>query len=112
MLTEPRYLTIEDMPFLIRPLEQTTFNDRDTIYVVLSMEEDGRADIIDVGQSSETGAVPMNHPERMARWKRHATGQLLIGAHRPATDYNMPEDRARIIEQLRRLYRPPCNVGI
>lgn len=107
-LTHPKFLMIDDMPFLIQPLEKETFAEHDVIYAVLSLEPDGRAFIIDVGQSGETGAPPINRPQRMAQWHQHARGQLLVGVHRPATDFNMAADRQKIIQELRRTYHPPC----
>jgi hypothetical protein len=109
MTTLPRNLVIGDMPFYLVPLSHAAFLDRDVIYVILTMEEHEKLFIIDVGQSGEYGARPVNSAERRACWESYTSAdKILVGAHRLPSDFNMKADREKIIAQLRADYNPPC----
>jgi len=110
MVTVPKNLVIGNMAFFLKPLEHAGFLDKDVIYVILTMEEDGNVFIIDVGQSTEYGAPPVNTPDRRACWELYTPlDRILVGAHRLPSDFNMKEDRERIISQLKAEYHPPCS---
>jgi hypothetical protein len=105
----PRNLSIGNMNFFLTPLSHAGFLDRDVIYLILTMEEDGRIFIIDIGQSGEYGAKPVNSPDRRACWERYTPlDRVLVGAHRLPSDFNMKADRELIIRQLSAEYKPPC----
>ncbi|HVT81524.1 MAG TPA: hypothetical protein VHM90_12790 [Phycisphaerae bacterium] len=109
MVTLPKNLVIGNMAFFLKPLHEAGFLDKDVLYVILTMEDDGNFFIIDVGQSGEYGAPSVNSPDRRACWELYTPlDKVLVGTHRLASDFNMKEDRERIISQLRAEYHPPC----
>jgi len=111
MVTQRQRIMISDMPFLITPLEDEKFNEKDVIYAVLCLQDNGDAYIIDLGQSSEKGGPPFAEERRRECWLKYANGrQLLVGVHRPASDFNMAQDRIAMIDTIRREFSPPCEL--
>src|SRR2546423_611451 len=64
---------IDGMPFLLVKLHEATFHAKDVIYVILDIETDGAPRILDVDQSPEYGAPPIDHTDRRACWLSHAS---------------------------------------
>ncbi len=109
MTTLPKNLSIGNMTFFLVPLSHAAFMDRDVIYAILTLEEDGKVFIIDVGQSTEYGADAVHGAKRRACWETYtAADKILVGAYRLPSDFNMKADREKILEQLRAEYNPPC----
>jgi hypothetical protein len=109
MLPDTARTIIDDMPFLLVRLHEATFHAKDVIYVILDIEPDGDKRILDVDQSPEYGAEPIDHADRRACWLSHAsTPDIYVGMYRLPSDRNMDTDRLNIIRHLRQKYRPPC----
>ncbi len=75
--------------------------DRAAIYVVL----DSKDNVIDVGQSGETGTRLANH-ERKPCWDRNG-GKWFAVKWMPSDNYSK-EDRERIESEIRDDKDPPC----
>lgn len=75
--------------------------DRAAVYVIL----DARDDVVDVGQSGETGTRLSNH-ERKSCWDRYG-GKWFAVKWMPSSTFSK-EDRETMETAIRNYYKPPC----
>ena len=75
--------------------------DKAAVYVILN----GNSDVIDVGQSEETGTRLSSH-ERKPCWDRHG-GKWFVVKWMPSDKYS-EEDRKRVEGKIRESEDPPC----
>lgn len=109
MTLERAILRVDGIDFVVVPLEHFAFDHRDVIYIILDIAPDGRFLLLDAGESPEYGAHPMDTPQRRASWTRNAPHQnLWVGIYTLPSDYNMMQDRLRIIDRLRTHFHAPC----
>ena len=89
-------------------LAEANFKDLAAIYIILSVGEDRKYTVIDVGQSGELGTRIDSH-DRMDYWKRNCpTGNIWVCAYPMPTDTYSKDDRLKFEQALRHEYNPHC----
>jgi hypothetical protein len=75
--------------------------DRASVYVILDVSNN----VVDVGQSGETGTRLSNH-DRKPCWDRYG-GKWFAVKWMPSENYSR-EDREELEHKIRNFYNPPC----
>lgn len=89
-------------------LSEVNLIDRAAVYAILCSRNDGKYDLVYVGETGQAGARLSNH-ERANCWSRNCGNSLFVAILWTPSDKITPQTRRTIEKEIRDQYDPPCN---
>ena len=101
-------VTIGGRTFVCVRLSEADFTDVAAVYVILCVAENGSWAVLDVGQSGQVGSRIDDHNRRACWAKNCANNNVWVCVYRMSSSQYTRQDREKLEQELRDLYRPPC----